>query len=171
MARQGGKEERKMFDVFGDFNSAEDINVAAATLLEEGRVSDVVKLGLENGLDKDDIQDYTDGVVTELCTPLMAAIGKLNVEAKELKLPATLEGMVSMIIDMATSDKVLAKDIRKTGKKLVDVLAKIVKLSSQNRVQLPKELTKAAGIPANTFVGDVDQATFKKTVREYYAEG
>lgn len=171
MAHRARKDGKKMFDKFGEFDSAEDLNVTAATMLEEGKVSDLISLGLENGIDKDDIQDFIDGVAAELCTPLMAAVGKLTLESKELNLPVSMEGYVLMIQDMATTDKALAKGIRKKGKKLVEALGAILKLSSKNRVQLPKELTKAAGIPANVYVGDVDKATFKKTIREYYAEG
>lgn len=71
-----------MFDKFGEFDSAEEINRAAAAQLAEGDTEAVMAIALENGLDKDDAEDYIDGIVKELTTPFMAACGKLNVEEK-----------------------------------------------------------------------------------------
>ena len=56
MAHRARKDGKKMFEKFGEFDSVEEINVIAATMLEEGKVSDLISLGLENGIDKDDIQ-------------------------------------------------------------------------------------------------------------------
>ena len=43
-----------MFDKFGEFDSAEEINRAAAAQLAEGDTEAVMAIALENGLDKDD---------------------------------------------------------------------------------------------------------------------
>lgn len=160
-----------MFEKFGEFNSAEELNTIAATMLEEGKTRDVIALAEENGIDADDAQDYLDGVAGELCTSLMAAVGKLKVETAALKLPSMMEGYVFMINDMATIEKDLQLGIRKKGKKLVEVLGELLKESSKNRVALPKEITAAAGIKTTVYVGDVDRTTFKKIVRRYYTEG
>ena len=52
-----------MFDIFGEFNSAEEINVAAAAQLQEGDTDAVMTIARENGIDEDDAQDYIDGMV------------------------------------------------------------------------------------------------------------
>ena len=160
-----------MFEKFGEFNSAEELNTIAETMLEEGKERDILDLCKENGIDEDDATDFLDGVVGELCTPLMAAVGKLKVEAEALKLPASMEGYVFMMNDMASIEKDLQIGIRKKGKKLVVVLGELLKESSKNRVALPKEITAAAGIKTTVYVGDVDRTTFKKIVRKYYTEG
>ena len=160
-----------MFEKFGEFNSADEMNTIAATMLEEGKTDDIIALAKENGIDEDDAKDFIDGVAGELCTPLMAAVGKLKIEAAAVKLPTMMEGFVFMINDMATTEKDLQAGIRKTGKKLVNVLGELLKESSKNRVALPKEITEAAGIKSTVYVGDVDRATFKKIVRKYYTEG
>lgn len=160
-----------MFEKFGEFNSADDMNTIAATMLEEGKTDDILALAKENGIDEDDAKDFIDGIAGELCTPLMAAVGKLKIEAAAVKLPTMMEGYVFVINDMATYDKDLQAGIRKTSKKLVNVLGELLKESSKNRVALPKEITTAAGIKTTVYVGDVDRTTFKKIVRKYYTEG
>lgn len=64
-----------MFDKFGEFDSAEEINKAAAGLDE----TELKKLAEENGLDEDDAMDYCGGLIKELATPMTAALGKLKV--------------------------------------------------------------------------------------------
>ena len=73
-----------MFDIFGEFNSAEEVNEAAAAQLQEGDTDAVMTIARENGIDADDAQDYIDGMVDKLCSPLMAAFGKIEVETLSL---------------------------------------------------------------------------------------
>ena len=47
-----------MFDIFGEFNSAEEINEAAAAQLQEGDTDAVMTIARENGIDEDDAQEY-----------------------------------------------------------------------------------------------------------------
>ena len=63
-----------MFDKFGEFDSCEELNRAAAAQLKEGDDQALVALALENGIDEEDVKDYIDGEVQELATPLMAAL-------------------------------------------------------------------------------------------------
>ena len=73
-----------MFEKFGEFDSAEEINKSAEGLKAEGDTESLLALAKENGIDEDDVYDYLDDVVDELCNPLMAAMGKLQVEADDL---------------------------------------------------------------------------------------
>ena len=73
-----------MFEKFGEFNSAEEINECAAGLKDEGDEKSLYALAEENGLTKEDVEDYLDNCVDELCNTSMAAIGKLEVEEKEI---------------------------------------------------------------------------------------
>lgn len=159
-----------MFEKYGEFDSADELNVAAATALEQGKADEVKALAAENGIEIEDAQDYIDGYIPELCTPLMAAIGKLNVERAALDLPSFMDGWVSMINDMMASEDILVKSIRRKGKKLVDLLGKLMKLSSENRKKVPAEIVKAAGMSGNVYVGDVDHITFKQTVLDFYTK-
>lgn len=74
-----------MFDTFGEFDSAEELNAAAAGQKAEGDTGALKELAEENGIDEDDVQDYMDGVTDSLCTPLTAAYGKLAVETAVLR--------------------------------------------------------------------------------------
>ena len=64
-----------MFDKFGEFDSVEELNRAAAAQKAEGDEQALVLLAQENGIDKEDAEDYMDGAVDELANTSMAAIG------------------------------------------------------------------------------------------------
>ena len=74
-----------MFDKFGEFDSAEELNRAAAAQKEEGDYEAIYAIAKENGIDREDAQDYIDDLVPELASPEMAAYGKLDVEEADLK--------------------------------------------------------------------------------------
>ena len=65
-----------MFEKFGEFNSAEELNNKAEEL--KGNIQELKQLAEENGLEEDDVNDYIDGAITELATPLTAAMGKIK---------------------------------------------------------------------------------------------
>ena len=80
-----------MFDKFGEFDSAEEINRAAAAQLKEGDLDAIKTIAEENGLDPEDAEDFCAGVIDSLTTPLLAAIGKLEMESKDLGLKNMME--------------------------------------------------------------------------------
>lgn len=47
-----------MFDKFGEFDSAEELNKAAEGLKEEGDKESLIELAKENGIDPEDAEDY-----------------------------------------------------------------------------------------------------------------
>ena len=73
-----------MFEKFGEFDSAEEINRAAEAQKREGDTEAVLVIAEENGIDREDAEDFLDGIVPELASPLMAAMGKLRVEEPDL---------------------------------------------------------------------------------------
>lgn len=80
-----------MFEKFGEFDSCEEINRAAKAQLEEGDLEAIRTIAEENGLDPEDAEDFCTGAIEELTTPILAAIGKLELEAKDLKLEGALK--------------------------------------------------------------------------------
>ena len=76
----------KLFAKFGEFDSAEEINRAATAQLKEGDLEAVRMIAKENGIDDMSAEDFIRGDWPELCSPFMAAIGKLEVETAELDL-------------------------------------------------------------------------------------
>ena len=105
-----------MFEVFGEFDSAEEINKAAAAQLEHGDTQAIRYIARENGLDPLDAEDYIDGEVSELCNPLMAALGKIKVEEDELKPVEIVEDWVNYIKAQATEHPDMAVAVRRKGK-------------------------------------------------------
>lgn len=92
-----------MFDKFGEFNSAEELNKAAGGLLEEGDLAGLRELAKENGLDPDDVQDYIEGYSEELATLSSAAFGRLYMEEQEAKTKKGEEAVAGVLFTMARS--------------------------------------------------------------------
>ena len=74
-----------MFDIFGEFNTYEEINQAAQGLKAEQDIKNLRILAEENGIEKEIANLYISGQLDELTDCETAAIGKLDVEAAELK--------------------------------------------------------------------------------------
>lgn len=88
-----------MFEKFGEFDSYEEINRAAAAQLAEGDEEAVYAIAEENGIDREDAEDYIAGDAPELVTALMAANGKLQVEAAELQAEGDHGGLAGVYPD------------------------------------------------------------------------
>ena len=73
-----------MFDKFGEFDSVEELNKAAEGFKAEGDIKSLFALAEENGIDKEDAEDYVAGDVEELATPAMATMGRLEVERRDI---------------------------------------------------------------------------------------
>ena len=71
------KEAKMLYEKFGEFDSAEEINAAADGQKTEGDTDAIFAIAQENGLDREDAKDFIDGVTPELCSMLSAALGKL----------------------------------------------------------------------------------------------
>ena len=89
-----------MFEKFGEFHSAEELNRAAAGLREEGDEASVFALAQENGLDREDAEDYLAGEMEELATPALAAAGRITVWSREMDSQKTdpMERMAGQLI-------------------------------------------------------------------------
>lgn len=74
----------QLFSKFGEFNSVEELNEAAAGQLEEGDLDALRELAEENGIEKEEVQDYIDGYTDKLAMPITAAMGRLKVEEENV---------------------------------------------------------------------------------------
>ena len=158
-----------MFDKYGEFDSAEEINEAVQAQLEEGDLDAIMEIALENGIDKEDAEDFIDGVIPELVTPLMAALGKLEIEAKELKLYEIMEDWFSYIKITCQENEAMARAVRKKGKNLKGCIAEILKWSFKNQHPVEQEILKAAGVNAGKCtLGIPGMGRAKKIITEYY---
>ena len=128
-----------MFDIFGEFDSAEEINEAAAAQLAEGDIEAIMTIARENGIDADDAQDYIDGTTDELCSQLMAAFGKIEVEAAELKPKEIIEDWVNYIKKRCTESEDMARAVRSEGKRVKGCIAMLLKWSWENSYSVDKD--------------------------------
>lgn len=113
-----------MFDKFGEFNSAEELNKAADGLLNEGDITSLKELAKENGIDEDDTQDYMDGLVENLVSVTSAAFGRLYVEEQQAKTNKGEEMVARVLFTMARSmctKEEFCVAIMYKGKRLMDV--------------------------------------------------
>lgn len=159
---------------FGIFKTVEELNRAAAAQKAEGDEEALIALAIENGLDREDAEDYMDGAMDKLCTPYMAAIAKLNSEAKELELKSQLLDWKDYLIQIMTEYQgdELNNAVFDPDKKLLDVMAKGMKLSSENRIQVDKRIIKAAGLPDSAaYIGMCGRDDLRQIIMSYYLEG
>lgn len=158
-----------MFEKFGEFDSWEEINKAAAGQKAEGDEKALIELALENGIDKEEAEDYFDGAVEELCNPLMAAYGKLDIEVKDLKPKDIMEDWVTYIRTSCADDEKIALAVRKKGKSLKGCIGALLSWSFKHQQSVDKDIIKAAGISAGKVtLGIPGIRTAHQIIKEYY---
>lgn len=163
-----------MFDKYGEFNSVQELNETAKRLKAEGNETELIALAAENGIDKEDAEDYMDGCAQELATPLMAAVGKLTLEAKEYKLDGALKDWVDELIEMCSESSDMAAGVRRKGKGLDDYIALLAEEGYKNRCEVDKRIVAKAPtvkkiIGNHPFsIGIADRKRRREIAREYY---
>lgn len=166
-----------MFEKFGEFNSAEEINRAVEQQLKEGDEEALFAIAAENGIDKDDVQDYIDGYTDTLVTELSAAVGKIEVESKSLNIDGILKDWTGAILQQCAEEKEFCVAVRTKGKCLKGCMAALIKFAFENKVQVSNEIVNATKIMHNgkeeqmrgpLYLGVPNNAQAKKIVREYY---
>jgi len=158
-----------LFEKFGEFDSAEEINRAAAAQLAEGDTEAIYTLAKENGIDVEEADDFIDGLTKELCGPLMAANGKLDVEEAELQPYEIMKDWVQYIRARCLEVPEMALAVRRKGKTLRGCIAELLKWSFSNAKDVDKDILKAAGISApRVTLGIPGMGQAKKIITEYY---
>lgn len=162
-----------MYEKFGEFDSWEEINKAAEGQKEEGDMEALKELAKENGIDIEDAEDYIDGVIPELCTPLIAALGKLKIEKEEYKKhnkeKNIIDDWISYIENLVSTNDDFALQIRKKGKSIKGCIGALLKYSYDHQVNVGKDITKESSIigPRVTMgIPCMQQA--HKIIKEYY---
>ena len=157
-----------MFDKFGEFDSAEEINRAAAAQLKEGDLDAIKTIAEENGLDPEDAEVFCTGAIDSLTTPLLAAMGKLEMESKDLGLKNITEDWKNFLIQMCEEDDQMAQAVRKKGKSLEKCMAQILKVSFETKAQLDDRIVWAAGLKPPIYLGIPGKAQIRKIAEKYY---
>ena len=118
-----------MWDRFGELDSYQDINELAQNLFNEGDLDSLKAMAKENGIGNDFVAMYVAGDIPELCDPLTAALGKIEVEEKELKLKEIMEDWVEYLRGQCMEREDMACAVRKKGKSLKGCIAALLKWS------------------------------------------
>ena len=157
-----------MFDKFGPL-TYDELNETAKGLKMEGDIESLILLAEENGLDKEDAEDYADGAMEPFVTSLEAAFGKIEVEAAVLKAErsTTLTGMKELIFQVLRNNKQLQIAARNPEKQLAECYGRLFAEASRTRFNLPAAITKAAGLP-NVCIGDLTTERARVIIAEYY---
>lgn len=98
-----------MFDRFGEMESAAEINELAANLKTEGDYDSIKALAVENGIDEEVACAFIDGFLPMLCDDMMAAIGKLKIEAEEVKAEELISDWCEYIKQRCLEDEQMQK--------------------------------------------------------------
>ena len=158
-----------MFERFGEFDSAAEINETAVNLRKEGDKESNRILAKENGIDEEIAEAFIDGDILYLCDDMTAAIGKIDVESVELKPKEIMQDWTEYIKIRCSEDGRMAAAVRKKGKSLKGCIAALLKWSFANQILVDKDILKAAKVNAGRVtLGIPGIGTAKKIITEYY---
>lgn len=158
-----------MFDKFGEMNSYKEINELAENLFNEGDQESLKEMAKENGIMQEFVEMYLQGDIPVLCDPLTAALGKIDVEAEELKPKEIMEDWVEYLRGQCMENEILAHQVRKKGKSLKGCIAALLKWSFANQIPVGQDILKEAGVKAGRVtLGIPGMARAKKIITEYY---
>lgn len=105
-----------MFEKFGEMSSYKEINELAENLFNEGDIESLKEMAKENGIEKEHIKMYLEGEIPELADTLTAAIGKIDMEVKELKPKEIMEDWVEYLRGQCMENEVLAHQVGRKEK-------------------------------------------------------
>lgn len=158
-----------MYSKFGEFNSAEEINELAVNLRKEKDVESLRELAEENGIDIDIVEAFLDGDILFLCDDMTAAIGKIDVEAKELNAAEIMEDWVEYLKCKCFEDEGMAKAVRKKRKSLKGAMGALITWSFKHQVLIEQDIMKAAGVSAGRVtLGIPGMRRAKQIMSDYY---
>ena len=162
-----------MFDLFGEFDSMEELNQSAEGLREEGDLVNLQKLAEENGIPAEIAQMYGEGDLDLLCEDAAtAALGKLTVEAAGMKLEGILSDWRAYIEGQCLEDEAFARQVRKKGKSMEGCLAALLMWSFKHQMPVDRKILTAAKVTAaKVTLGIPGMGQARQIIREYYMGG
>lgn len=158
-----------LYSKFGEFGSADEINELAGNLLKEGDKASIKALAKENGIPEEFAKMFISGDIPALCDVQTAAVGKIDVEAKELKPQDIMVDWVEYIKAVCMEDEAMAVAVRKKDKSLKGCIAAILEWSFGHQQPVNKDIIAKANVKAGRItLGIPGQATARKLIRGYY---
>ena len=167
-----------MFEKFGIMDYEELMHTAAAEK-KEGDLEALICLAKENGLEKEDAEDYMDGIVNTFATPYMAAVAKIEGEARELGIKGHQSDQKDTILAILDDDEELCLAVRKKEKSLAECLARILSYSSKTATEIPEAIVKLAECRINgkkekmrrpVYEGGETRSDVKRIARQYFLD-
>lgn len=169
--RAAGKGD-KMFEKFGELNSYEELNELAENLFNEGDIKSLKAMAEENGIQKEFVEMYLQGDIPVLCDPLTAALGKIDVEAAELKPKEIMMDWVEYLRGQCMENESMAMEVRKKGKSLKGCIAALLSWSFKNQQGVDKDIVKEAGVSTGRVtLGIPGMGRAKQIITDYYMGG
>lgn len=161
-----------MWDKFGEFDSGAEINELAVNLRKEGDADSLKELARENGIDPELAEAFMAGDLLYLCDDMAAAIGKIEIEAEELKPVEIMADWVEYLKARCFEDLETARAVRRKKKSLKGAIAALLAWSFKNQQTVDKDIVKAAGVNgAKVTLGIPGMARAKQLMAEYYLGG
>lgn len=159
-----------MFDLFGNMDSAEEINKTAAGLLDEGDTDNIKKLAEENGIQAEIADLFIAGEIDWIADDMTAAIGKIQIEEDDLKPEDIMKDWVEYLKTRCMESNVVAKAVRKKDKSLKGCITAILVWSFQNQKPIDGDILKAAEIKYKVTIGIPGMGKVKQIITEYYTK-
>lgn len=158
-----------LFEKFGELGSADEINELAQNLLKEGDTDSIRILAKENGIPADYADMFITGDIPFVCDIQTAAVGKIEVEADDMKAADIMEDWAEYIKAVCIEDEKVAASVRSKGKSFKGCVGKILEWAFSHQQPVDSEILKAAGVRANRCtLGMPGQATARKLIKKYY---
>lgn len=158
-----------MFEKFGEMSSFEEINELAENLFNEGDTESLREMAKENGIQEEYVTMYLEGDIPVLCDVMTAALGKIDVEAAELKPKEIMEDWVEYLRGQCLENEILCYQVRKKGKSLKGCIAALLSWSFKNQQTVDKDIIKAAGVSAGRVtLGIPGMGRAKQIITDYY---
>lgn len=130
-----------MYEVFGNFDSYEEINACAEGLKAEKDRENLKKLAAENGIPEEFADSYIRGEMEELTDWMNAAIGKLDVEGNayhnnQIPVEPILDYLKTLCIEaqFAMAVRHRTKSVKECMKRIEDNCREIQKKTGKHYV-------------------------------------
>ncbi len=161
-----------MYDRFGEFDSAEELNETAVNLRKEGDREGLEALARENGIDGETLGLFLTGDLLYLCDGMSAAIGKIEVEAEDAGCEEIMADWVEYIKQQCFEKPQMAEAVRRKGKSLKGCIAELLKWGFGHQKPVDSGIMKAAGVTAGRCtLGIPGMARAKWIITQYYIGG
>lgn len=161
--------------MYKEFDSVEALNKEAEKLLKAGNEKEIINLAINQGIDKDEAQDYIDGIVDTFATANMAAMGKLSIKEKELKIEGILKDWMNTIRRVVLEDKDIAEKVYR--KSVEGCLTEMLAYSFENKVKVPDAIASVTTVTINgkkekmrtpVYMGVPNSTDARQIVQKYY---